>query len=283
MYWADGHAQIKVINVDDDHISSNSSITSDTIVMLPKATLPPFEFNGFGTGSLESGMIQYCYQLFKVRGTESAISPLTPLYHLSDGDQKTNYNAVKGSSKGQNTGKSIKLQVRNNSTGFDRLRIISLFYKAKNEVPVISIVDDIVIGTGSVINYEDKGGSLVSELSIDEFNSLANYTFVPEVIESKDNRLFAANLTEETWDVEYDARAFRANSSGNVLLLSNSGSSLNFALSALTTTNIPRIMIVYAHLMLMVVLINTLLLQQEDIYKVERVRTYHIGLLLRTY
>ena len=53
-----------------------------------------------------------------------------------------------------------------------------------------------------------KGGSLVSELSIDEFNSLANYTFVPGVIESKDNRLFAANLTEETWDVEYDARAF---------------------------------------------------------------------------
>lgn len=240
VYWADGHSQIKVINVDDDHISSNSSITSDTIVMLPKATLPPFEFNGFGTGSLESGMIQYCYQLFKVRGTESAISPLTPLYHLSDKDQKTNYNAVRGSSKGQNTGKSIKLQVRNNSTGFDRVRIISLFYKAKNEVPVISIVDDIVIGTGSVINYEDKGGSLVSELSIDEFNSLANYTFIPEVIESKDNRLFAANLTEETWDVEYDARAFRANSSGNVLLLSNSGSSLNFALSALTTTNIPK-------------------------------------------
>ena len=240
VYWVDGHAQIKVINVDDSHIKSNDSITSDNIVMLPKATLAPFEFNGFGTGSLESGMIQYCYQLFKVRGTESAISPLTPLYHLSDGDQKTNYNAVKGSSKGQNTGKSIKLQVRNNSTGFDRLRIISLFYKAKNEVPVISIVDDIVIGTGSVINYEDKGGSLVSELSIDEFNSLANYTFIPEVIESKDNRLFAANLTEETWDVEYDARAFRANSSGNVLLLSNSGSSLNFALSALTTTNIPK-------------------------------------------
>ena len=52
--------------------------------------------------------------------------------------------------------------------------------------------------------------------------------------------MFAANLTEETWDVEYDARAFRANSSGNVLLLSNSGSSLNFALSALTTTNIPK-------------------------------------------
>lgn len=87
VYWADGHAQIKVINVDDDHISGNSSITSDSIVMLPKATLAPFEFNGFGTGSLESGMIQYCYQLFKVRGTESAISPLTPLYHLSDKDQ----------------------------------------------------------------------------------------------------------------------------------------------------------------------------------------------------
>jgi hypothetical protein len=46
--------------------------------------------------------------------------------------------------------------------------------------------------------------------------------FIPQALAKLDNRLFAANLQESTWDVDYDARAYRCNASGTVVLDSSS-------------------------------------------------------------
>jgi len=52
------------------------------------------------------------------------------------------------------------------------------------------------------------------------------------VLCKKDNRLFAANITETTWDVEYDARAYRCNKQGKVKLTSiNTEDVLEYKLS----------------------------------------------------
>lgn len=240
LYLSDGQKQIKVINIDDSHISKNSNITEDDITIVPTASLPPFEFRGFGSGGLQSGSIQYCYQLFQKRGLESALSQLTPLFNLNQKDSVSNSREIIGSLQNQNTGKSVKLRVTNSNTKFDRARIISIFYKNRNDAPTISIIDDINIEGTTVIEYEDRGNNYTSELSVDEFNMLTGYSFVPEVIESKDNRLFAANITEDTWDVEYDARAYRANSSGNVLLLSNTNRNITFPISSVATYEVPE-------------------------------------------
>lgn len=239
LYWTDGHSQTKVINVDDAHISENANITADNIGIVPKAVLPPFEFDGFGVGSLTAGMVQYCYQLFNSRGTSTAISQLTPLWHLTADDDKSNSREVLGSKQGDNTGKSVKLKVDNTNSRFNRARIISINYENNTSAPKIYIVDDIAI-TGNIIQYEDKGSGRISELSIDEFNAMTGYMFIPEVIESKDNRLFAANITEVTWDVDYDARAYRADETGQVKLLSNSQQAITFALNNVATTDIPE-------------------------------------------
>ena len=115
-----------------------------------------------------------------------------------------------------------------------------LLYKGKNEVGVIWIVEDMVIGSGCVIKYEDKGGRLVWELSIDEFNWLGNYRFIGEVIECKDKRLFGGNVSEERWDVEYDGRGFRGNCCGNVLLVCKCGCWLKFGVWGLSSRNIGK-------------------------------------------
>lgn len=239
VYWVDGHKQTKVINVDKAHEASNANITEDKISIMPSAILPPFKFNGVGSGNLSSGMIQYCYQLFNSRGSETAMSELTPMFHLAENDQKSNYREVIGSSPEQNTGKSIKLITTQYNNGFDRAKIIALHYTSNTAVPTIRVIDDISVN-GNTIQYEDKGSGMISELSIDEFNALTGYVFIPEVIEAKDNRLFAANITEETWDVEYDARAYRANSTGNIMLMSNSSSSINFAIGNVGSYDVPK-------------------------------------------
>jgi len=69
------------------------------------------------------------------------------------------------------------------------------------------------------------------------------FEFSAKSIAKMDNRLFASNITENTWDIEYDARAYRCNKEGNVLLKSNTGdisASLSDIVSLDTDLIIPK-------------------------------------------
>lgn len=225
IYWCDGNSQIRILNVDPSHDIFNQNITADSITILPKSVLPPLEFVGMGTGSLLAGKVQYCYQLFNPRSSETTLSILSKIIHLTKTDDRIDSQDVIGSAKKENTGKSVILQTTFPNSNFTRAKIIALYYYDNNTIPTITIIDDVSV-TGNTLHYEDKGGSAVSEISIDEFNSLTSYPFFPKVLESKDNILFAANITEDTWDIsdqEYDTRSYRCNEQGTIYLSSNSG------------------------------------------------------------
>ena len=223
IYWCDGNNQIRVLNVDDAH--DNSNINANDLNILPNGVLPPVELLGIGSGSLKTGKYQYCYQLFNPRSAETAVSVLSPMFTVIRNSNKTNSKLVTGDDKEDNTGKSIKIGTKLLSTNFTKAKIIRLYYKDNTTVPVITVINDINI-TNNALWYEDKGGTVISELTVDEFNALTGYNFIPKVIESKDNRLFAANIKESTWDIDdelFDCRAYRCNRNGMVKLTSNSG------------------------------------------------------------
>lgn len=243
VYWCDGKNQIRLINLDPAHDSYNSSITPELMDIIPHGVLPPFKIKGIGTGSLKSGKWQYCYQLFNARSTETSLSILSPMVSLSE--TNTNLNSIKvlGSPSKQNSGKSIRLEAILPSTNrFSRAKIIALYYENNKDVPVITVIDDISV-SGSTLYYEDKGGSVVTELTVDEFNALVSYSFSAKVLEAKDNMLFAANITENTWDIsdEYDSRAYRCDINGNVVLNSNSGQeTITFHIDQVGTYDVPK-------------------------------------------
>ena len=223
IYWCDGIHQIRVLNIDNAH--DNSSITADTLNILPVGILPPVEIQGIGSGSLKTGKYQYCYQLFNPRSSETSVSVLSPMITVTKSSNRTSSKEVVGDSSESNTGKSIKFGTTLLTDAFTRAKIIQLYYKDNTTVPVITVIDDISI-YGTTLTYEDKGGTVVDELTVDEFNALTSYNFIPKVIESKDNMLFAANITEDTWDISddiFDCRAYRCNAKGTVKLISNSG------------------------------------------------------------
>lgn len=75
---------------------------------------------------------------------------------------------------------------------------------------------------------------------------MTGYQFIAQTLAKMQNRLFAANITENTWIPEdedgndYDARAYRANSEGSVQLLSSLDSN-NIRLSITDDEAIKRI------------------------------------------
>ena len=240
IYWCDGEHQIRVLNVADTY----TNLDVDSLNIAPKGQLPPLMFYGIGTGGLKSGKYQYGYQLFNPRTSETSLSVLSPIIYVSAGSNTSDSQSAYGSEAESNSGKSIRLQTTVDGNAFSMARIIQLYYASNTAEPVITVIDEVSV-SGNTLFYEDKGGSVIDELTLEEFNGLSTYLFTPKVIESKDNILFAANITEQTWDItdedmeayEFDPRAFRCNQSGNIRLLSNSSQgTLEFNVSELSSS-----------------------------------------------
>jgi hypothetical protein len=117
------------------------------------------------------------------------------------------------------------------------LRVIRVVYKDNISIPDIYIINEINIDNRSGlfnITYTDNGSQFVNKLTIDEFSSLVPFDFTAKSLDKLHNRLFASNITEKTWDVIYDARAYRADKQGNVRLLSSKGDEINESIEMLS-------------------------------------------------
>jgi len=170
-------------------------------------------------------MIQYCYQLFSVHGGETSTSSLSPMIPISSSNSNSS-KTFKGDRQGESTDKGCMLQATLFNDGrFEKIRIISIQYTSNTQTPKIYIVNELDLPKSEenviTFNYNDVGSSYINELSIEEFNDLVPFEFNAKSIAKMDNRLFASNVQELTWDVDYDARAYRCNSNGIIKLNSS--------------------------------------------------------------
>lgn len=239
IYFADGVNMIRSLNI--LNTISNPLFNIGSLDIIPNAVLTPFENVGLGSGSLPSGTIQYCYQLFNVYSSETSTSSLSITVPLSSATASSLY--PYGQAINNNSNKSVKLKANIQNVGvFNKCRIISIHYSSNTAAPTINIVNEINIGTSDeIIYYEDKGNNYLSELTVEEFNALTGSQFAPKSIAKMDNKLFASNIQDLTWDVDYDARAYRANLAGTVLLNSASNDSISFTFTNLNADTVPTI------------------------------------------
>jgi len=210
VYITDGYHSLRYVNLSTTKLDENRNADLDHFSYNPSATLTQPIFDRFIPGRLNSGLIQYAYQLFTINGARSNISPLSSLIHLTTSN--TRDVVFKGTAKGENTGKGIQLHLDIEDTKFDRVRVFSIRYDDNYSVPVISIVVEQNIN--SVTTILDIG-NVIAEYTVDEFLAEYNYEFIARVIESKDNLLFAANIIEDTWVLPdntsndwYDTRSY---------------------------------------------------------------------------
>ena len=227
IYICDGLTPIKVINICDSKLSENGQAVEvndpTRFDITPGCILLPFTFQNTIAGALPAGTIQYCYQLFNQNGPETTTSALSELIPITKYDKAGESYKVKGQLKGELSNKGCQIQASFKNDGrFDRARIFSIIYLDNTSIPDIYIINEVEIpNSGNEFNtfvYNDTGSSFVSKITIDEFNAMVPFEFNAKCIEKMGNRLYAANIQELTWDVEYDARAYRSTSSGHITL-----------------------------------------------------------------
>lgn len=253
IYFTDGKSAIKVLNIVDNKyvgdattnklLDINGNILNPLAVdITPGALLPPFIIGDLTSGNLPSGVIQYCYQLFNLHGTESTLSSLSKMVHLTQSNNMGDSQDYEGTSPNFSSGKGCSLTVPLKSKDFEKCRIISIWYTQNNAAPTIRVVDEITVDPNqNNITYIDSGNSMLGEISIDEFNSLTGYQFIATTMTKMNNRLFVADITEETWNPgNYDARAYRANKNGIIKLNSaNSSQNITINMDTADLTTVP--------------------------------------------
>ena len=205
LYWTDRINPLRTINIIDENAMCFSPEDLDLRLTsnLEKPALLIVE-NG---GSLITGVYQVAYNL---RNSDGAI---TSYSHTSNSIDiiKANYSSyedIEGNENGILTGKAINIQIENIDTTYEFLDIAVLRKETENSTAVISKITDIPI-SNSTFNYIITGNEPASNITEIDFNRIAIFFEKCHTIAQKDNILFAANTEERTFDVEFDARAYR--------------------------------------------------------------------------
>lgn len=229
VYFTDGVSFFKHLNIVHPTLGLGAQLDYDidSLDLVSDVEFSSMSLELVSGGNLKAGKIQYAYQLYSKRGSESVLSPASQLIHLTEYDEKKDSRDYFGSEINTNVNKSVLVTIENPDELFTRLRLVALEYSVLYQVPSIRIVGEYNIENLSSITVVDTGSS-IGELTLEEYRFIQN-NFYPKTLDIKNDYLFAANIQNDYFDItdeDFDARVFRANSS-DVITVYNGNSLVN--------------------------------------------------------
>ena len=190
LYIADGVHPLMYVNImanNEDQYVTNQGIESISGVKSVFLNQPDAQISGNG-GHLNAPKLQYAYRLYKIGGATTTLSPTSKLVVLYKSgtqgyetpDENGNYNISK----------TITVTIPENTTDCEYLQIFRIQYASSGNPTVALIYDDLYTQS-----YTDSGYDIQS-IDYSEFLSYIKFNTVPQIIESKNDYLFSANIND---------------------------------------------------------------------------------------
>ncbi|MCP4255503.1 MAG: hypothetical protein GY775_19280 [Candidatus Scalindua sp.] len=212
IYWTDENNPLKQANIATS-ISGNDAAEFDISGTMENSIAP--SFNAYTSGSLKQGSICYAYRFKKKNGYKTIFSDTSEMIVLGSNIglwkawEKVYGDAVYDPDTTFNTGKGVILNLSVTDVDlrnyYDYLEVISLWYSSDIAVPDINIISKLPMDSSTTYyRIVDTGTNSFGSLTYEEFLDQSK-NFVTGSIETKDNRLFAANIKEQYFDVDSDA------------------------------------------------------------------------------
>jgi len=223
IYWVDDNNPLRYCNLAlGNTVLSGYSLNQFEINQ--NATLTNPQYVGLIGGSLRAGVYQYAYCLYNQNANQTTYSPFSQFIQVTETGLTTTSVSFKGSAVGTETTTGIQISITDTNSEFAYMRVISLFYTTPDANPEVTIIYE---GTRtSTVNVSHTGTQILGTLTLEE--AIATVTVLtPKTIASKNNYLFIGNITEESFDVDFDARTYRFNSSGTARMYNNTSDPLN--------------------------------------------------------
>lgn len=197
LYWTDG-ISFKYCNLKDPNLLEQDISKFEAYPVNNASTVT---ITGLTTGSLLSGKVQYGYQLYNVNGAATGVNGLSRLINItsSTGGHTRDF---KGDLPGVNTNKGCVLRIDNIDRNFERIRVYRIFYTDFVQVPEVYIIEDVVV-TGDSMTFTDLTTIGIRQIAYEELVAMsADLLF--NTLETKNNLLFVADVTEKVFDLGID-------------------------------------------------------------------------------
>ena len=213
--WTDSYNNLKTCNIFDPQIfATPAELFSYVPIHIPQKPVVSAIIPG---GTLPTGKYQYFYQLYSNQGAVSSFSPVSNLVNLYPSAGRTY--ALPAANPGSGAANSPQISIINLDTNYDTIRCGYIVYQIP-DFPEAFFFDERPVPDNGELTIVHNGNE--NDESIDS-TTISNLNRPPEVFKTIDvvrNRLFAANAVTNYFDLtnEFDARAYRYNSSGVVKL-----------------------------------------------------------------
>jgi len=217
IYWTDFYNTIKTMLVTDSNLMA---VNPALLSVFPSSTFEIPLLKSFLAGTLPQGSYELAYRLKKISGVISNYSQSSNIVNLLGNESDTssaNFVNYEGPSSIGSSGRGIKWIVNNLDNSFDTIEFIILYRSSKTNLPLIYIVPEQNITTANPYEVNITSLTGLDTIELDEFLTLSSGFTHAKTVETKDNILFWGNVKsvkQKSIEEIYDARAFRAKTSG---------------------------------------------------------------------
>lgn len=192
LYIADNTSEhgIISINIDYDHWPSETNVPSDIKVLTGYQNMflqaPIVNISQYA-GNIVPAKVQYAYRLYKNGGAASSISTLSNVLSIYKTDKK-------GYSDKEISNKAVDIQINvHDIVGLNSIEIYRISYIQNGQQPTVHMIVN-EKNTSFPFTYVDRGTN-IHQISMSELLGMIQNPIQPQIIESKDDYLFAANLS----------------------------------------------------------------------------------------
>jgi len=216
VYWTDGHNPVRVLNVANP---DSNLINPENVDIIPGVTLSPAIIERLGVGNIPtSTVIQFTYQLLSKDGSTTLYAPASVLYPLTDADVYSGeFQDFEGSGDGDVGSRSVTYRIKNIDTDFDVIKHVAIIYTSLGVATVYEFAEQEIPGSGELeVTCSDLDES--NQIPLTQFSELSSGFSVAKDIEVKDNRLIAANTGTMDFSIDFDARAYRFDTTRQALI-----------------------------------------------------------------
>lgn len=219
VYWADGSNPLRKLNLADTTLMY---ITSNQIDQVPSITLlPPELIEVLEHGSFHEGTVLYCYSMKNSNGVSTKISAMSDPIDIHPGFDDDDYYTAFDSLV---LTKSIKLTISNiNIVDFNEINVYRLFYSTGDGQPEIKKIYINNLSSDTITIIDDQSNDSANEtLTLNELYAIGGNVYIPTTIESKNGRLFSANIQSRAIDLSsFDSRAYSFNYNDSLIKVKN--------------------------------------------------------------
>lgn len=206
VYWVDGKSQLRFINLEhtiaNKFIDNLIDVNSNTINIVGNFDIKQAKIVDVVSGGTHTaGMIQYTFNLYRLNSSQTKLAPLSNLIALGKGKNNG------GGKVNEIVGSTPIVEINDIDKEYTHIKVYAVKYTSYNEIPTISLIKDQEISSTRSLSIFDDGHT-IHDISLSEFLFLGSEPIIPKHIETKDNILFSANITEQNFDVNLDTRAY---------------------------------------------------------------------------